>query len=163
MTTPSGRREALDILTRRGLSQRKACNYLGCSRRVAGYQLVQPDKDKMMGEPTISEGLLRKSPTRMVSLSTVHRLVKQASVTERVEKKAEANALKLAEKQKVRKAYLEHLYVTPTYRAYASATASLYRAKKENHPKLAAYEKKHAEAKAAAAELRKQLRAKLGL
>lgn len=130
---------------------------------VPDMKIAQMLKDKMMGEPTISEGLLRKSPTRMVSLSTVHRLVKQASVTERVEKKAEANALKLAEKQKVRKAYLEHLYVTPTYRAYASATASLYRAKKENHPKLAAYEKKHAEAKATAAELRKQLRAKLGL
>jgi putative transposase len=47
MTTPSGRREALEILTCRGLSQRKACSYLGCSRRVAGYQLVQPDKDKI--------------------------------------------------------------------------------------------------------------------
>lgn len=50
MTTPSGRREALDALTRRGVSQRKACRYLGFSRRVSGYALRQPVKDRAVGE-----------------------------------------------------------------------------------------------------------------
>ena len=50
MTTPSGRREALDALTRRGVSQRKACLYLGFSRRVSGYALRQPVKDRAVGE-----------------------------------------------------------------------------------------------------------------
>lgn len=50
MISPSGRREALDTLIRRGLSQRKACGYLGFSRRIATYALRQPDKDKIMGE-----------------------------------------------------------------------------------------------------------------
>jgi len=49
MTTPSGRRVALGHLTRRGVSQRKACRYLGLSRRVAGYRLKQPDKDRVVG------------------------------------------------------------------------------------------------------------------
>lgn len=35
MTTSAGRREALEVLTRRGPSQRKACRYLELSRRVA--------------------------------------------------------------------------------------------------------------------------------
>ncbi len=39
MIAPTGRREALEVLTRRGLSQRKACRYLGLSRRVATYTL----------------------------------------------------------------------------------------------------------------------------
>lgn len=50
MTTPTGRREALDALTRRGVSQRKACSYLGVSRRVSGYALRQPVKDQAVGE-----------------------------------------------------------------------------------------------------------------
>lgn len=50
MTTPSGRREALDALTCRGVSQRKACRYLGFSRRVSGYALRQPVKDQAVGE-----------------------------------------------------------------------------------------------------------------
>lgn len=37
MSTPTGRREALEVLTRRGLSRRKACRYLGLSRRVPAY------------------------------------------------------------------------------------------------------------------------------
>jgi transposase InsO family protein len=49
MTTPSGRRVALEHLTRRGISQRKACRYLGLSRRVTGYRLKQPDKDRAVG------------------------------------------------------------------------------------------------------------------
>lgn len=32
MSTPMGRREALEVLARRGLSQRKACRYLGFGR-----------------------------------------------------------------------------------------------------------------------------------
>lgn len=130
---------------------------------VPDMKIAQMLKAKMMGEPTISEGLLKKAPARMVSLSTVHRLVKEAASVERIEKKAADSATKLEGKRQIRKAYLERLYVTPTYRAYASATASLYRAKKENHPRLAEYEKKHEEAKAEAAKLRKKLRAKLGL
>ena len=50
MSTPTGRREALEVLTRRGLSQRKACGYLGLSRRVATYTLKQPEKDRSLGE-----------------------------------------------------------------------------------------------------------------
>ncbi|WDD90348.1 IS3 family transposase (plasmid) [Burkholderia sp. FERM BP-3421] len=50
MSTPTGRREALEVLTRRGLSQRKACCYLGLSRRVATYTLKQPEKDRSLGE-----------------------------------------------------------------------------------------------------------------
>ena len=49
MTTPSGRREALAALTRRGLSARAACRYLGMSRRVSGYLLRQPLKDHVVG------------------------------------------------------------------------------------------------------------------
>ena len=53
MTTPSGRRQALAHLTRRGISQRKACRYLGLSRRVTGYALRQPEKDRVLGEQLI--------------------------------------------------------------------------------------------------------------
>ncbi len=49
MNTPTGQREALEVLTRRGLSQRKACRYLGLSRRVATYTLKQPEKDRSLG------------------------------------------------------------------------------------------------------------------
>lgn len=54
MNSPTGRREALDALTRRGLSQRKACRYLGLSRRVSGYTLKQPEKDRSLGERLIA-------------------------------------------------------------------------------------------------------------
>jgi transposase len=50
MISPTGRREALEVLTRRGLSQRNACRYLGLSRRVATYTLKQPEKDRSLGE-----------------------------------------------------------------------------------------------------------------
>lgn len=50
MSTPSGRRSALEVLTCRGLSQRKACRYLGLSRRVAGYVPKQPQKDRTLAE-----------------------------------------------------------------------------------------------------------------
>ena len=54
MTTPSGRREALEALTRRGLSSRRACGYLGVSRRVACYRLRQPAKDRALGTRLLS-------------------------------------------------------------------------------------------------------------
>ena len=57
MTSPSGRRAALVALTRRGLSQRKACRYLDLSRRIAGYALRQPAADQ-----TLAERLLAASP-----------------------------------------------------------------------------------------------------
>lgn len=57
MTSPPGRRAALVALTRRGLSQRKACRYLDLSRRIAGYALRQPAADQ-----TLAERLLAASP-----------------------------------------------------------------------------------------------------
>lgn len=54
MSTPSARREALQVLVRRGVSQRKACRYLGLSRRVSGYGLRQPDKDQALGAQLLS-------------------------------------------------------------------------------------------------------------
>ena len=57
MTSPSGRRAALVALTRRGLSQRKACRHLGLSRRIAGYVLRRPAADQ-----ALAERLLAASP-----------------------------------------------------------------------------------------------------
>src|SRR3954454_17108332 len=50
MSTPAGRRAAMEQLTRRGVSQRAACRYLDVSRRIAHYGLRQPDKDRALGE-----------------------------------------------------------------------------------------------------------------
>ena len=50
MRPPTGRREALEQLTRRGVSQRAAYRYLGLSRRLAQYTLQQPGKDRALGE-----------------------------------------------------------------------------------------------------------------
>jgi transposase InsO family protein len=52
--TPSGRRVALEHLTLRGVSQRKARRYLGLSRRVACYALKQPGKDRVIGRRWIT-------------------------------------------------------------------------------------------------------------
>ncbi len=49
MTTPTGRREALECVTSRGVSKRSACRFLGWSRRVASYELKQPTKDRELG------------------------------------------------------------------------------------------------------------------
>ena len=38
-----------------GLSERAACRYLGLSRRVTGYELRQPVKDKTLGERLMDE------------------------------------------------------------------------------------------------------------
>lgn len=48
----------LDALTRRGLSQRKACCYLGFSRRVPAYTLKQQGKDCGL---VVSEEVMRTS------------------------------------------------------------------------------------------------------
>lgn len=81
MTTPTGRREALEVLTRRGLSQRKACRYLGLSRRVATYTLKQPEKDRSLGERLIAAaqevprfGYRRMSAWLALSESRVRRM-----------------------------------------------------------------------------------------
>lgn len=58
MTTPTGRREALEILTRRELSQRKVCRYLGLSRRVATYTLKQPEKDRSLDASLRSQDVI---------------------------------------------------------------------------------------------------------
>lgn len=49
MTTPTGRRAALECVTSRGVSKRCACRYLGWSRRIASYELKQPEKDRELG------------------------------------------------------------------------------------------------------------------
>lgn len=48
MVTPATRREALEILTKKGLSQRSACRIAGVSRRIGSYELKQPEKDKII-------------------------------------------------------------------------------------------------------------------
>lgn len=48
MVTPAARREALGILTGKGLSQRSACRIAGVSRRVGGYEIKQPEKDRVV-------------------------------------------------------------------------------------------------------------------
>ena len=49
MTSPSGRRAAVRALTCRGISERRACQILGLSRRVSSYALRQPGKDQALG------------------------------------------------------------------------------------------------------------------
>ena len=50
MSTPLGRRQALEALSSRGMSERSACRYLRLSRRVTDYELRQPAKDKTLGD-----------------------------------------------------------------------------------------------------------------
>ena len=57
MTTPSERRDTAQILVRRGISQRKACRYLGLSRRISHYVPRQAGKDQ-----AVAEQLLAASP-----------------------------------------------------------------------------------------------------
>lgn len=57
MISPSARRESIETLVRRGISQRRACRYLGLSRRVAGYAPRQPAKDR-----EVAERILAASP-----------------------------------------------------------------------------------------------------
>ena len=53
MVTPAVRREALEILKAKGLSERAACRIVGVSRRIASYALRQPVKDKELGTQLI--------------------------------------------------------------------------------------------------------------
>jgi hypothetical protein len=57
MTTPSERRETVEVLVRRGISQRKALGYLGLSRRIASYVPRQAAKDR-----AVADQLLAASP-----------------------------------------------------------------------------------------------------
>ena len=57
MTTPSERRDRVQVLVRRGISQRKALGYLGLSRRIASYAPRQTGKDRV-----VAERLLAASP-----------------------------------------------------------------------------------------------------
>lgn len=50
MVTPQMRREALEVLVGKGLSQRAACRACGVSRQISGYALKQPEKDRQLGE-----------------------------------------------------------------------------------------------------------------
>ena len=50
MTTPSARRDFVQVLVRRGISQRKALSALGLSRRIASYAPRQPAKDQVLAE-----------------------------------------------------------------------------------------------------------------
>jgi len=81
MSTPSARREALQVLVRRGVSQRKACCYLGLSRRVSCYTLRQPGKDQMLGEQLLGAsqnvprfGYRRMAAWLLLSESRVRRM-----------------------------------------------------------------------------------------
>ena len=57
MTTPSERRDTVQFLVRRGISQRKALGYLGLSRRIASYAPRQAAKDE-----AVAQRLLAASP-----------------------------------------------------------------------------------------------------
>jgi transposase InsO family protein len=48
MVTPAAKRQALEILKGKGLSERAACRFAGVSRRVASYELKQPAKDQAL-------------------------------------------------------------------------------------------------------------------
>ena len=84
MSTPAGRRKALEAVSSRGVSERAACRYLGFSRRVTGYELRQPVKDKALGERLLDStqqlprfGYRRTAAWLDVSLCRVRRLWKQ--------------------------------------------------------------------------------------
>lgn len=84
MSTPLGRRQALEALSGRGMSERAACRYLGLSRRVTGYELKQPAKDKRLADRLIESsqqlprfGYRRTALWLDVSLCRVKRLWKQ--------------------------------------------------------------------------------------
>ena len=84
MTTPTGRREALAACAARGVSQRAACRYLGISRRVAGYALRQPQKDRELADQLLQAsqqlprfGYRRTAVWLALSLCRVRRLWRQ--------------------------------------------------------------------------------------
>ena len=53
MTTPTGRRAAMALMTGRGLSRRAVCRHLGWSYRIAEYRLRQPEKDQPVAQRLI--------------------------------------------------------------------------------------------------------------
>jgi putative transposase len=53
MVTPAVRREALDILKTKGLTEQAACRMAGVSRRIVSYGLRQPAKDKRLSAKLI--------------------------------------------------------------------------------------------------------------
>ena len=53
LVTPAVRRQALEILKSKGLSERAACQFAGESRRVANYEPKQPAKDQALGAQLI--------------------------------------------------------------------------------------------------------------
>ena len=84
MSTPAGRRQALEAVSSRGVSERAACRYLGFSRRVASYRLRQPAKDQALGNRLIESsqqlprfGYRRTALWLDVSLCRVRRLWKR--------------------------------------------------------------------------------------
>jgi transposase InsO family protein len=84
MMTPVGRREALEAVTRRGVSARAGCRYLRLSRRVSDYTLKQPDKDQDLGRQLVASsqqfprfGSRRTAAWLAVGLCRVRRLWKQ--------------------------------------------------------------------------------------
>lgn len=54
MTTSTARRESVQVLVRRGVSERKACRYLGLSRRISSYAPTQPEKDRAVAEKLLA-------------------------------------------------------------------------------------------------------------
>ncbi len=84
MMTPVGRREALEAVTRRGVSARAGCRYLRLSRRVSGYTLKQPAKDQDLGRQLVASsqqfprfGSRRTAAWLAVGLCRVQRLWRQ--------------------------------------------------------------------------------------
>lgn len=84
MSTPAGRRQALEAVSSRGVSERAVCRHLGFSRRVTGYELKQPVKDQALGDRLIESsqrlprfGYRRTALWLEVSLCRVRRLWKR--------------------------------------------------------------------------------------
>ena len=50
---PAARRQALEILKSKGLSERAACRFAGVGRRETNYELKQPAKDQVLGAQLI--------------------------------------------------------------------------------------------------------------
>jgi hypothetical protein len=48
MVTPAARRQAIETLKSKGLSERAACRFAGVSRRITDYELKQPAKDQAL-------------------------------------------------------------------------------------------------------------------
>ena len=84
MSSPAGKRAAMEKMISRGISKRSACRYLGVSRRVAHYELKQPQKDRALAERLMNTsqqyprfGYRRAAAWLNESLCRVRRLWKQ--------------------------------------------------------------------------------------